>query len=72
MADTGDAKRDRETIWKGKLNGRFFKAINELHVDEKASDWLRFGDLFGKTEGFRQILRSAIKHQVIKTSEGQQ
>ncbi|CAH2240577.1 jg21051 [Pararge aegeria aegeria] len=45
---------DRETVWKVKeLHGRFFKALHEPHVDKKASlQWLRFGDLFGETEGF--------------------
>ncbi|XP_052738597.1 uncharacterized protein LOC112058219 [Bicyclus anynana] len=56
---------DRETVWKGKeLHGRFFKALHEPHVSKKASvQWLRFGDLFGETEGFV----FAIQDQVVKT-----
>ncbi|XP_022836903.1 uncharacterized protein LOC111364281, partial [Spodoptera litura] len=57
---------DREAIWKGKeLHGRFFQALHEPHVDKEASvHWLRFGDLFGETEGFV----CAIQDQVIRTN----
>lgn len=56
---------ERESVWRGKeLHGRFYKALHEPHVDGKASlHWLRFGDLFGETEGFV----CAIQDQVIKT-----
>ncbi|CAH2048287.1 unnamed protein product, partial [Iphiclides podalirius] len=45
---------DREAVWKEKeLHGRFYKALHEPFVDTVASlNWLRFGDLFGETEGF--------------------
>lgn len=58
--------QDREAVWKEKeLHGRFFKALHEPHVDTKASvHWLRFGDLFGETEGFV----CAIQDQVVKTN----
>lgn len=58
--------QERETIWREKeLHGRFYKALKEPHVDLKASlHWLRFGDLFGETEGFV----CAIQDQVIKTN----
>ncbi|CAG4944763.1 unnamed protein product [Parnassius apollo] len=57
---------DRETVWKEKeLHGRFYKALHEPFVDTVASlHWLRFGDLFGETEGFV----CAIQDQVIKTN----
>ncbi|CAH2074940.1 unnamed protein product, partial [Iphiclides podalirius] len=57
---------DRETVWKEKeLHGRFYKALHEPFVDTVASlNWLRFGDLFGETEGFV----CAIQDQVIKTN----
>ena len=57
---------DREAVWKEmELHGRFFKALHERHVDLKASvHWLRFGDLFGETEGFV----CAIQDQVIMTN----
>lgn len=45
---------DRRDVWKGKeLHGRFYRALNGPDVDFEASvSWLRFGDLFGETEGF--------------------
>ncbi|CAG5023784.1 unnamed protein product [Parnassius apollo] len=57
---------DRETVWKEKeLHGRYYKALHEPFVDTVASlNWLRFGDLFGETEGFV----CAIQDQVIKTN----
>ncbi|CAH2084520.1 unnamed protein product [Euphydryas editha] len=57
---------DRETVWMEKeLHGRFYKALHAPHVDVKASvQWLRFGDLFGETEGFV----CAIQDQVVKTN----
>ncbi|CAK1604623.1 unnamed protein product [Parnassius mnemosyne] len=57
---------DREAVWKEKeLHGRFYKALHEPFVDTVASlHWLRFGDLFGETEGFV----CAIQDQVIKTN----
>ncbi|CAG9781775.1 unnamed protein product [Diatraea saccharalis] len=56
---------DREAVWREKeLHGRFYKALHERHVDPRASvHWLRFGDLFGETEGFV----CAIQDQVIMT-----
>lgn len=57
---------EREAVWRGKeLHGRFFQALHEPHVDQEASvHWLRFGDLFGETEGFA----CAIQDQVIRTN----
>ncbi|CAH2059309.1 unnamed protein product, partial [Iphiclides podalirius] len=57
---------DREAVWKEKeLHGRFYKALHEPFVDTVASlNWLRFGHLFGETEGFV----CAIQDQVIKTN----
>ncbi|CAB0030643.1 unnamed protein product, partial [Trichogramma brassicae] len=45
---------DRKNIWKSKvLHGRFYRALTGPDVDLLASvNWLRFGDLFGETEGF--------------------
>lgn len=58
--------QDRETVWSEKeLHGRFYKVLHEPHVDWKTSvHWLRFGDLFGETEGFV----CAIQDQVVKTN----
>ncbi|CAH2094527.1 unnamed protein product [Euphydryas editha] len=57
---------NRETVWMEKeLHGRFYKALHAPHVDVKASvQWLRFGDLFGETEGFV----CTIQDQVVKTN----
>ncbi|XP_045510128.1 uncharacterized protein LOC123705416 [Colias croceus] len=57
---------DREAIWKEKeLHGRFHRILHEPHVDFLSSvHWLRFGDLFGETEGFV----CAIQDQVVKTN----
>ncbi|XP_061704430.1 uncharacterized protein LOC133515871 [Cydia pomonella] len=45
---------DRKAAWESKvLHGRFYKALTGPDVDLLASvNWLRFGDLFGETEGF--------------------
>ena len=45
---------DRKVEWQGKeLHGRFYRALHGPDVDFLASvSWLRFGDLFGETEGF--------------------
>lgn len=45
---------DRREVWQGKeLHGRFYRALHGPDVDFLASvSWLRFGDLFGETEGF--------------------
>lgn len=66
QSPTVPSTQDRETVWKEKeLHGRFYKALHEPHVDAKASvHWLRFGNLFGETEGFV----CAIQDQVIKTN----
>jgi len=57
---------DRKDIWKDKeLHGRFYRVLTEPDVDLHASwNWLRFGDLFGETEGFV----CAIADEVIKTN----
>ncbi|KAJ8736966.1 hypothetical protein PYW07_000237 [Mythimna separata] len=45
---------DRREVWQSKeLHGRFYRALHGPDVDLLASvSWLRFGDLFGETEGF--------------------
>ena len=45
---------DRKVEWQGKeLHGRFYRALHGPDVDFLPSvSWLRFGDLFGETEGF--------------------
>ncbi|XP_045535833.1 uncharacterized protein LOC123721337 [Papilio machaon] len=57
---------ERLDIWKSKeLHGRFYRALHGPDVDLPASvNWLRFGDLFGETEGFV----CAIMDEVIKTN----
>lgn len=57
---------DRRTVWKGKeLHGRFYQALHGPDVDMSASvSWLRFGNLFGETEGFV----CGIMDEVIKTN----
>lgn len=57
---------DRMEVWKGKeLHGRYFRALRSPEVDQLASvHWLRFGDLFGETEGFV----CAIQDEVVKTN----
>lgn len=57
---------DRREIWKGKeLHGRYFRALTGPEIDQLASvHWLRFGDLFGETEGFV----CAIQDEVVKTN----
>ena len=47
------------------LHGRYYRALTGHDVDLHASvNWLRFGDLFGETEGFV----CAIADEVIKTN----
>ncbi|KAJ0170136.1 hypothetical protein K1T71_014064 [Dendrolimus kikuchii] len=57
---------ERMDIWKSKeLHGRFYQALYGPDIDLPASvNWLRFGDLFGETEGFV----CAIMDEVIKTN----
>ena len=57
---------DREKIWQSKeLHGRFYRALHGPEVNKLASvSWLRFGDIFGETEGFV----CAIADEVIKTN----
>lgn len=57
---------DRKDVWKSKeLHGRFYRALTGPDVDALASvNWLRFGDLFGETEGFA----CAIADEVVKTN----
>ena len=57
---------DRKEVWQSKeLHGRFYRALHEPDVDFLASvSWLRFGDLFGETEGFV----CAIMDEVILTN----
>ncbi|XP_073944655.1 uncharacterized protein [Choristoneura fumiferana] len=57
---------DRKNVWKSKeLHGRFYKTLTGPDVDLLASvTWLRFGDLFGETEGFV----CAIADEVIMTN----
>nr|XP_026484151.1 uncharacterized protein LOC113392088 [Vanessa tameamea] len=45
---------NRKGVWKSKeLHGRFYRALHGPGVDFMASvSWLRFGNLFGETEGF--------------------
>ena len=45
---------DRREVWQSKeLHGRFYRVLHGPDVDLLASvAWLRFGDLFGETEGF--------------------
>jgi len=45
---------DRREIWKSKeLHGRFYRALHGPDIDFLSSvAWLRFGNLFGETEGF--------------------
>lgn len=56
----------RRDIWKSKeLHGRYYRALTGSDVDLTASvNWLRFGDLFGETEGFV----CAIADEVIMTN----
>ncbi|RVE44451.1 hypothetical protein evm_010855 [Chilo suppressalis] len=58
--------QDRKEVWKSKeLHGRFYRALTGPNVDQLASvNWLRFGDLFGETEGFV----CAIADEVMKTN----
>ncbi|KAG6455661.1 hypothetical protein O3G_MSEX009336 [Manduca sexta] len=58
--------RERREIWKSKeLHSRFYRALHGPDVDQLASvSWLRFGNLFGETEGFV----FAIMDEVIKTN----
>ncbi|KAJ8714401.1 hypothetical protein PYW07_002626 [Mythimna separata] len=57
---------DRREVWQSKeLHGRFFQALHGPDVDLEASvAWLRFGGLFGETEGFV----CAIMDEVIMTN----
>lgn len=57
---------ERKDVWKSKeLHGRFYRALTGPDVDQLASvNWLRFGDLFGETEGFA----CAIADEVIMTN----
>ena len=57
---------DRMDVWKSKeLHGRFYRALHGPDVDLLASvNWLRFGNLFGETEGFV----CAIADEVVKTN----
>ena len=57
---------DRMDVWQSKeLHGRFYRALHGPDVDLLASiSWLRFGDLFGETEGFV----CAIADEVVKTN----
>ena len=57
---------ERKDVWKSKeLHGRFYRALTGPDVDRFASvNWLRFGDLFGETEGFA----CAIADEVIMTN----
>ena len=57
---------DRRDVWKSKeLHGRFYRALTGPDVDALASvNCLRFGDLFGETEGFA----CAIADEVVKTN----
>ncbi|XP_063619204.1 uncharacterized protein LOC134792018 [Cydia splendana] len=57
---------DRKAAWESKvLHGRFYKALTGPDVDLLASvNWLRFGDLFGETEGFA----CAIADEVMMTN----
>lgn len=57
---------NRLDVWKSKeLHGRFFRALMGPDVDKLPSlEWLRFGDLFGETEGFV----CAIQDEVIMTN----
>lgn len=52
-------------MWSRKeLHGRHANDLKQPHVDSKASNaWLKYGDLFGETEGFMV----AIQDQVINT-----
>ncbi|XP_063825313.1 uncharacterized protein LOC135074861 [Ostrinia nubilalis] len=51
---------DRKDVWKSKeLHGRFYRALTGPDVN-----WLRFGDLFGETEGFA----CAISDEVMMTN----
>ncbi|CAH0678041.1 unnamed protein product [Spodoptera exigua] len=56
----------RREVWQSKeLHGRFFRGLHGPDVDQVASvAWLRFGDLFGETEGFV----CAIMDEVIMTN----
>ncbi|CAH0703386.1 unnamed protein product [Spodoptera exigua] len=56
----------RREVWQTKeLQGRFLRALHGPDVDQLASvSWLRFGDLFGETEGFV----CAIMDEVIMTN----
>ena len=58
--------KDRMDVWQSKeLHGRFYRALHGPDVNLLASvNWLRFGDLFGETEGFV----CAIADEVIKTN----
>ncbi|MBF2463456.1 hypothetical protein ICI39_14075, partial [Listeria welshimeri] len=57
---------NRKEVWKSKeLHGRFYRALHGPDVDFMASvSWLRFGNLFGETEGFV----CAIMDEVIMTN----
>ncbi|XP_063821249.1 uncharacterized protein LOC135071388 [Ostrinia nubilalis] len=57
---------DRKDVWKSKeLHGRFYRTLTGPDVDLLASvNWLRFGDLFGETEGFA----CAIADEVMMTN----
>ncbi|XP_075985622.1 uncharacterized protein LOC142982823 [Anticarsia gemmatalis] len=57
---------DRVDVWRSKeLHGRYYRALHGSDVDLLASvAWLRFGDLFGETEGFV----CAIADEVVKTN----